>query len=84
MSGNVKNVDVSHIHLENILAVMSQFTFGKNVAAKIVGGERKLLQYISTGEIECRQPTNHQHGKWLCNAAQVLMHCRNMQPTRNH
>lgn len=83
MSGHVTSVNPKEIMLENILAVMSGFTFGKQQASAIVGGESRLLELIAKGSIECEKPTNTQNGKWFCNAAQVLMHCRNMRPIRD-
>lgn len=75
----VKAVNPTEILLENILQVMSGQTFCKDVAAKIVGGPKKLESLIASGEISASKPTNAQNGKWHCNAAQVLMHCRNMR-----
>lgn len=39
-------VDSPQIHLENILLVMEKVTFGKDLAAKIVGGVKKLLHSL--------------------------------------
>ncbi|MCM1140966.1 MAG: hypothetical protein NC453_20550 [Muribaculum sp.] len=82
MSGRIKSVNPKEILLDNILATMSRYTFGKYQAAEIVGGESKLLALIADGSIECEKTTNSQNGKWFCNAAQVLQHCRNTRPTR--
>lgn len=75
----VKAVNATEILLENILQVMSKETFCKDKAAKIVGGPKRLEALIASGEITASKPTNAQNGKWYCNAAQVLMHCRNMR-----
>ncbi|WP_300804436.1 hypothetical protein [uncultured Duncaniella sp.] len=83
MSGHITSVNPKEILLENIMATMSRFTFGKEMAATIVGGESKLLALIADGSIECEKTTKSQNGKWFCNAAQVLKHCRNTRPTRN-
>lgn len=64
------------ILLDNIIRVMSDKTMSKSEAADIVGGEKKLLRLIETGKIEAIKPKNVQNGKWYCNAAQVLMHCK--------
>ncbi|MDU0248317.1 hypothetical protein RVY68_06350 [Phocaeicola vulgatus] len=40
-----------------------------------------LERLIESGKIEAVKPRNSQNGKWFCNAAQVLMHCRNMRKT---
>lgn len=68
--------EIAEILLDNILRIMSTETFGKDKSAGIVGGEKKLLRLIEQGEIESDKPTNAQNGKWRCNAAQVLKHCR--------
>lgn len=79
MAGKITEVNTAEIMLENILAVMSDESFCKDLSAKIVGGRQKLLALIADGKIDCRKPSNTQHGKWFCNAAQVLRHCRNMR-----
>lgn len=73
----ITKVDSSAILLENILNIMADFTFGKKDAMHIVGGEKKLTDLIAAGEIDASKPTDAQNGKWFCNAAQVLRHCRN-------
>lgn len=70
------------ILLDNIMRVMSGEYFGQTKAAYIVGGQKKLEHLIESGKIEAIKPKNCQNGKWYCNAAQVLMHCRNMRKTR--
>lgn len=68
--------DVALLLLDNIIRVMSDKTISKREAADIVGGEKKLLRLIENGEIEAIKPKNVQNGKWYCNAAQVLLHCK--------
>lgn len=75
----ITSVNPKEILLENILAVMANEYFSKDLSAKIVGGEKKLEDLIAAGKIEASKPNNVQHGKWFCNAAQVLQHCRNMR-----
>ncbi len=75
----VNAVNPESIMLENILAVMAEESFGKDLSAKIVGGVKKLEDLIASGAIEAHKPNNVQNGKWFCNAAQVLRHCRNMR-----
>lgn len=75
----ITSVNPKEILLENILAVMSDEYFSKDLSAKIVGGVKKLEDLIATGKIEESKPSNVQNGKWFCNAAQVLKHCRNMR-----
>lgn len=67
---------MAEVLLDNILRVMSTESFGKDKAAHIVGGVKKLEKLISEGKIESDKPTNKQNGKWHCNAAQVLLHCK--------
>lgn len=75
----ITSVNPKEILLENILAVMANEYFSKDLSAKIVGGVRKLEDLIAAGKIEAHKPNNVQNGKWFCNAAQVLQHCRNMR-----
>lgn len=70
---------IEAITLDNILVLFEKMTFGKDKSSYIVGGERKLEQLISEGKVRATKPTMHQHGKWYCNAADVLRHCRNMR-----
>lgn len=69
----------AEIQLENIYLAMRHLTFSKDVAAWIVGGPKKLESLIACKEIEARKDSSAQNGKWKCNAAQVLRHCRNMR-----
>ena len=73
----ITSVNPKEILLENILNIMDGEFFSKDLAAKIVGGPKKLEDLIAAGKIEATKPTNSQNGKWFCNAAQVLKHCRN-------
>lgn len=72
-------VNIAEILLDSILDIMSTETFSKDQSAYIVGGEKKLIRLIEDGKIECDKPSNSQNGKWRCNAAQVLKHCRRMR-----
>lgn len=73
----VTAVNPHEILLENIFSIMSGEFFGKDLSAKIVGGTKRLNDLIAAGEIQAEKPSNTQNGKWYCNAAQVLRHCRN-------
>ncbi len=75
----ITSVNPEAIQLENIFIVMAGETFCKDKAAKIVGGVKKLEDLISSGAIRAEKPTAKQNGKWFCNAADVLRHCRNMR-----
>ena len=68
--------EMAEILLDNILRLFSTETFGKDKSAYYVGGEKKLMNLIEAGKIESDKPVNAQNGKWHCNAAQVLLHCR--------
>ncbi len=69
--------DPSKPQLENIYAATADITFGKAVAAKIVGGRTRLTQLIASGDINADKPNAAaKNGKWSCNAAQVLAHAR--------
>lgn len=68
--------EIAEILLDNILRLFSTETFGKDKSAYYVGGEKKLMNLIEAGKIESDKPVNAQNGKWHCNAAQVLLHCR--------
>lgn len=75
----VKALNPEAIQLQNIFAVMADKSFSKDLSAEIVGGPKKLENLIAAGMIEANKPNNVQNGKWFCNAAQVLRHCRNMR-----
>lgn len=75
----VTSVNPQAILLENIFEVLADESFSKDLSAKIVGGEKKLINLIAAGKIDAEKPNNVQNGKWFCNAAQVLAHCRNMR-----
>ena len=62
--------------LESILAVFANKTFSKDLSAEIVGGPKVLTDLIAQGKIHAEKPSNKQNGKWFCNAAEVLRHCR--------
>ena len=68
--------EMAEILLDNILRLFSTEIFGKDKSAYYVGGEKKLISLIEAGKIESDKPVNVQNGKWHCNAAQVLLHCR--------
>jgi hypothetical protein len=84
MSNFVTSVNPSEIMLENIFLIMENEHFCKDKAAKIVGGEKKLLALIADGKIKARKPTNAQNGTWYCNAADVLRHSRNMRNNKSN
>lgn len=72
-------VNPKEILLENILLFMEDQKFGKELSARIVGGEKKLENLIAAGKIDADKRNGSANGKWFCNAAQVLRHCRNMR-----
>lgn len=76
-------VDTPAIHLENILLAMANKTFCKTEAAEIVGGRARLIRLVESGEIRADKKSVKQNGRWYCNAADVLRHCRNMRNKSN-
>lgn len=72
----MKGIDVKQILLDNIITVMSGRTFSKTEAARIVGGRGRLTELIVCGKVRMEKPNDAQNGKWLCNAGDVLKHCR--------
>lgn len=76
------NTETNHYKIawENMLLALETFgiTFSKSQAERLVGSG-KLLQLIEAGKIETDKPTPRQNGKWFCNAADVLRHCRRME-----
>ncbi|MDE7441682.1 MAG: hypothetical protein K2M69_05920 [Muribaculaceae bacterium] len=77
-----KSVNVTEIMLGNILSVMEGFNFSKDMSATIVGGTKKLERLVAAGKIEAVKESHARNGKWKCNAAQVLRHCRDMRTKR--
>ena len=76
LRGYIITPGMAMILLDNILRIMSSEAFGKDKSAYIVGGEKKLISLIEAGKIDSDKPVNKQNGKWRCNAAQVLLHCK--------
>ena len=72
-------MNTAAIQLENILLAMSNKSFCKTEAAHIVGGRARLVRLIESGEIRADKKSTKQNGRWYCNAADVLRHCRNMR-----
>lgn len=63
--------------LAAILRVMNGKTFGLRFSEKIVGGRSRLENLIVSGKIRAEKGNKeHQHGKWLVNAADVLRYAR--------
>ena len=75
----ITSLNPAEVQLENIFMVMERFNFSKDISASIVGGPKKLEALIAAGKIEAYKSSNSQNGKWKCNAAQVLRHCRKMR-----
>lgn len=72
-------IDTAAIHLENIFLAMANQSFCKTTAAKIVGGRERLVRLVESGAIRADKKSVKQNGRWYCNAADVLRHCRNMR-----
>lgn len=72
-------MNTAAIQLENILLAMADKCFCKTEAARIVGGRARLVRLVESGEIRADKKSSKQNGRWYCNAADVLRHCRNMR-----
>lgn len=57
--------------LESIYSAANEVLISKNTATKLLGRAR-LESLVDRGLIEMNKPSNHQHGRWQCNAADVL------------
>ena len=75
----MKQMNAPAIHLENILMAMANKSFCKTTAAEIVGGRTRLVRLVESGEIRATKTSKQQNGRWYCNAADVLRHCKNMR-----
>lgn len=60
------------LRLDSIYHATRNVFFSKNMSAEIVGGRGKLEDLVGKGLIRAEKPTMHQHGKWMCNASDVL------------
>lgn len=78
----MKQMNAPAIHLENILMAMANKSFCKTTAAEIVGGRTRLVRLVESGEIRATKTSRQQNGRWYCNAADVLRHCKNMRKNR--
>ncbi len=66
------------VRLDSIYHAVRDINFSKNVAATIVGTRTRLEDLVAQGFIRMEKPTGHQHGKWLCNASDVLRYAASM------
>ena len=55
-----------------LMRVFNGKTFGRNEAASIVGGLRRLETLIAEGKIRAEKKNSAQNGKWRCNAWDCL------------
>lgn len=58
--------------LTNIYGSTRNLFFSKNMAAAIVGGRSRLERLVDRGIIRKNEKSEHQHGKWMCSATDVL------------
>lgn len=77
MKSNTEPFNREAATLENLYLATEGITFSKTTAEKIVG-PAMLRALIAKGEIRAEKRTNKQNGKWRCNAADVLRHCKCM------
>ena len=66
MASEIDNDAVSFMLLR-----LEKMKFSKNFASKLIGRER-LERCVSNGEIRRDRTNITQHGKWFCNAADVM------------
>jgi len=57
--------------LEAIYSAARKVEISKTVAMKLIGRNR-LEELVARGRISMRKPNKIQHGRWYCNAADVL------------
>ena len=55
-----------------ILRASDKVTLSKNIAQKLVGGQRRLERLVAEKKIRAPKSSNRKNGRWECNAADVL------------
>lgn len=75
-----KLINPNDVLLECIFLATEGSFIGKDAAARIVGGEKKLERFISEGKIFAEKRSSARNGKWYCRLSDVLKHPRNMRP----
>ncbi len=60
-----------------IIMYKANLCFGKNMAAKIVGGRTRLEALVADGKIRMEKKSEVQNGKWMCNAGDVIFYAKN-------
>lgn len=76
---NNHRVSVKEILLDAILTSFSDKTFSQNLSVRIVGGLGQLRKLIIKGKIRGKKRGNTQNSKWDCNAADVLLNCKEVR-----
>lgn len=69
------------LRLDSIYNATRDLFFSKNVSAIIVGSRTKLEKLVGIGLIRAEKSTSHQHGKWMCNASDVLRYAISIMET---
>lgn len=66
------------ISIQQLCTIMyrNELCFGKNIAAKIVGGRTRLENLVADGKIRMEKKNNVQNGKWMCNAGDVIFYAK--------
>lgn len=67
------------LSIKQLCSIMykNDLCFGKNMAAKIVGGRTRLERLVAEGKIRAEKKSNVQNGKWMCNAGDVIYYAKN-------
>lgn len=58
--------------LQVLQIALGGITFSQREAEKIVGGRTRLFKLVGEGKIRAEKRSPHQHGKWFCNAYDVI------------
>lgn len=66
------------VSIQQLCSIMyrNNLYFGKNMAAKIVGGRTRLERLVAEGKIRAVKRNNVQNGKWMCNAGDVIFYAK--------
>ena len=66
------------LSIKQLCSIMykNDLCFGKNMAAKIVGGRTRLEKLVAEGKVRAEKTNNVQNGKWMCNAGDVIFYAK--------
>lgn len=75
---NLYSHETASVRLDSIYHAVRELNFSKSMATTIIGSRAKLEELVARGYVRMEKPTGHQHGKWLCNASDVLRYAASM------